>query len=106
MISLITDISNNPRYLLLTSSFVGVSKAILEAAGQAVEDECQKLGKMNYFMAPFNHLLYLKTTYELKYCIWNLLLQLKLPRVEVMMREYLIFFSFSHNFDTLQLHYK
>lgn len=28
--------------------FVGVSKAILEAAGQAVEDECQKLGKNVY----------------------------------------------------------
>lgn len=42
---MICNIGNSRRYLLLPISFVGVSKAILEAAGQAVEDECQKLGK-------------------------------------------------------------
>lgn len=39
--------------------FVGVSKAILEAAGQAVEDECQTLGK-KMFMPFFNYILLLK----------------------------------------------
>lgn len=45
MFDVICKFGNNTRYLLLCISFVGVSKAILEAAGQAVEAECQKLGK-------------------------------------------------------------
>lgn len=44
----ISLISHKTRYLLLSSSFLGVSKAILEAAGQTVEDECQTLGKNIY----------------------------------------------------------
>lgn len=42
------NVSNKTKYLLLSVSFAGVSKAILDGAGQAVEDECEKLGKSIY----------------------------------------------------------
>lgn len=34
--------------IFLSSSLVGVSKAILDGAGQAVEAECQTLGKETF----------------------------------------------------------